>query len=116
MGKESACNTGDTGDAGSILGLRRSPGGGRGNPLQYFCPENQSRGLRSLVVYSSKGCKELDMTVQLHTHILLDTSQIHLLSISIASQFPSIVTLHIILYFHSFIHQHLVSKWPDISV
>ena len=66
------------------------------------------------MVYSPKGCKQLDMSVRLHTHILLDTSQIHLLSI--ASQFPSIVTLHIILYFHSFIHQHLVSKWPDISV
>ena len=27
VGKESACNAGDTGDAGLILGLRRSPGG-----------------------------------------------------------------------------------------
>ena len=33
-GKESACNTGDK---GSILGLRRSPRGGNGNPFQYSC-------------------------------------------------------------------------------
>ena len=33
-------NAGDTGDAGSIPGLQRSPGGGNGNPLQYSCLEN----------------------------------------------------------------------------
>ena len=35
--KETACNVGDL---GSIPGLGRSPGGGHGNPLQYFCLEN----------------------------------------------------------------------------
>ena len=40
VGKESACNAGDTGDSGSIPGLGRSPGGGYGNPLQYSCLEN----------------------------------------------------------------------------
>ena len=35
MGKESACNAGDTGDVGLISGLGRSPGEGNGNPLQY---------------------------------------------------------------------------------
>jgi len=35
--KESACSAGD---AGSVPGLGRSPGGGRGNPLQYSCLEN----------------------------------------------------------------------------
>ena len=30
----------DEGDLGSIPGLGRSPGGGRGNLLQYSCPEN----------------------------------------------------------------------------
>ena len=29
----------DAGDAGSIPGLGRSPGGGHGNSLQYFCLE-----------------------------------------------------------------------------
>ena len=36
-GKESTCNPGDS---GSILGSRRSPGEGNGNPLQYSCLEN----------------------------------------------------------------------------
>ena len=40
MGKESACNAGDTRDAGSVPRSGRSPGGGCGNPLQYSCLEN----------------------------------------------------------------------------
>ena len=36
-GKESACNVGDL---GSDPGLGRSPGEGKGNPLQYSCLEN----------------------------------------------------------------------------
>ena len=39
-GKESTCNEGDTGYAGSIPMLGRFPGGGHGNPLQYSCLEN----------------------------------------------------------------------------
>ena len=39
-GKESACNAGDTIDAGSIPESERSPGGTNGNPLQYFCPDS----------------------------------------------------------------------------
>ena len=35
--KESACNAGDQ---SLTPRLRRSPGGGYGNPLQYFCLEN----------------------------------------------------------------------------
>ena len=35
VGKESACNAGDTGDAGLTPGLGRSPGEGQDNPLQY---------------------------------------------------------------------------------
>ena len=30
----------NTGDAGSIPGSGRSPGGGNGNPLQYSCQDN----------------------------------------------------------------------------
>ena len=62
-GKESACNVGDL---GSIPGLGRSPGGGYGNPLQYFCLENPHEQ-RSLAGYSPRGRKELDMTEQLST-------------------------------------------------
>ena len=38
--KNLPANTGDTRDAGLIPGLRRFPGGGHGNPLQYSCLEN----------------------------------------------------------------------------
>ena len=35
-----SANPGDIRDAGSVPGLRRSPEGGHGNPLQCSCPEN----------------------------------------------------------------------------
>ena len=40
MIKNPPANARDTGDTGSIFGSERSPGGGNGNPLQYFCLEN----------------------------------------------------------------------------
>ena len=46
-GKESTCNVGDL---GLISGLGSSPGGGHGNPLQYYCLENP-QGQRNLVGY-----------------------------------------------------------------
>ena len=66
-GKESACSEGDL---GSIPGLGRSPGRGRGNPLQYSCLENPHRQ-RSLAGYSPWGCKQSDMTEQLSTSLFL---------------------------------------------
>ena len=53
-GKESACNVGDL---GSIPGLGRSPGEGKGYPLQYS-------GLENSMDYIVHGVtkKELDMT------------------------------------------------------
>ena len=56
VGKESACNEGDL---GLIPGLGRSPGGGRGNQLQYSCLENSHRQ-RTLEGYSPWGHKESD--------------------------------------------------------
>ena len=47
---ESACNAGDL---GSIPGLGRSPGEGKGYPLQYS-------GLENHVLYSPWGLKESD--------------------------------------------------------
>ena len=45
-------NTGDVRDAGSIPGLGRSPGGGHGNSLQYFCLQNpMDRGAWQATVY-----------------------------------------------------------------
>ena len=39
-GKESARNTGNTGDVGLIPGSGRCPGGGNSYPLRYSCLEN----------------------------------------------------------------------------
>ena len=52
-GKESACNAGDL---GSIPGLGRSPGQGKGYPLQYSGIENSM----NCIVHGVK--KELDTT------------------------------------------------------
>ena len=60
-GKESACNAGDTGDAGSIPGSRRSLGEGNGNPLQYSCLEN-SMDIGAWQARVHGVPKELDMT------------------------------------------------------
>ena len=57
--KESAYNTGDL---GLIPGLGRSPGEGNWLPTSVFWP-GEFHGL-----YSLWGCKELDMTEQLHSH------------------------------------------------
>ena len=45
MGKESACNAGDTGDTGSIPESGGCPGEGHDNPLQYsFLERDQFMG------------------------------------------------------------------------
>ena len=65
--KNLTANAGNSGDAGSIPGLGRSPGGGNGNPLQYSCLENSiDRGAWQATVHGvtksrwspqSMGCK-----------------------------------------------------------
>ena len=56
-GKESACNSGDT---GLIPGLGRSPGEGNGYLLRYSCLENSTdRGTCQATVH---GVTELDTT------------------------------------------------------
>ena len=58
VGKECACNIGDT---GSIPGSGRSPGEGKGNPVQYSCLENpMDRGGWQATVHGLT--KELGMT------------------------------------------------------
>ena len=42
--KNPPANAGDVRDLGSTPGWGRSPGGGQGNPLQYFCLENPMDG------------------------------------------------------------------------
>ena len=63
VGKESACNAGDTGDMGSICGLGSSPDG-EWRPTPVFLPE-ESHGQGSLEGYSPWGSKESDTTKQL---------------------------------------------------
>ena len=58
MVKNPSANAGDIRDTGSIPGSGRSPGGGHGNPLQYFCLKNpMDRG-----AYNQWGHKESDTT------------------------------------------------------
>ena len=58
VGKESAC---DVGDLGFIPGLGRSPGEGKGYPLQYSVLENS-------MDYSPWDCKESDTMEQFSLH------------------------------------------------
>ena len=57
-GKESDCSVGDL---SSIPGLRRSPGEGNGNPVQYSCLENsRDRGAWWATVHGvTKRCTRL---------------------------------------------------------
>ena len=51
-GKESACDSEEAGDPGSIPGSRRSSGAGPSNPLQCSCLENpMDRGAWWAIVY-----------------------------------------------------------------
>ena len=54
------------GDVGLIPGSGRSPGGGHGNPLQYFCLENSM--LRGAWWASVHGVTQSDTTEQLSAH------------------------------------------------
>ena len=68
MGKESACNAGDAGHAGSIPGSRRSSGGGHGNPVLYSCLENPwDRGALRTTVHGVAKSKT-QQSNQAHTH------------------------------------------------
>ena len=60
-------------DLGLILGLGRSPGEGKGNPLQYSClEENMDRGAGQATVHSvAKNYKQLK---QLGTHPHISTN------------------------------------------
>ena len=66
--KNMPAKAGDIGGMDSILGSGRSPIGGNGNPLQYFCLKNpMDRGAWWATVHGVAGP---DMTKQLSTHTL----------------------------------------------
>ena len=63
--KNLPANAGDTRDTGSVPGLGRSPGGGKGNPLQYLAWRipwtEEPSGLQSM------GSQESDVTEHTYT-------------------------------------------------
>ena len=63
-------NAEDTRDMGSVLGLRRYPEIGNGNPLQSVFLTGKSQGQRSLAGYNPWDHKESDVTKQLSTYML----------------------------------------------
>ena len=66
VGKEPACNAGDSGDTGSILVSGWSLGGRHNNLLQYSCLENpRDRGAWGATVH---GVTKSDTTEQLSMH------------------------------------------------
>ena len=67
MVKNMPANVGDKGDAGSVPGSGRSPGGGHGCPLQYSCLENpMDRGAWEATVH--RVTKNQTKLKQLSTH------------------------------------------------
>ena len=59
--KNRPANAGDVRDAGSISGLGRSPGRGRGNPRQYSCLESPMK-IGAWRATAHGGQKESDTT------------------------------------------------------
>ena len=66
--KNPPASGGNVRDIGSMIGPERSPGGGRGNPLQYSCLENHmDRGAWRATVHSVT--QSWTQLKQLSTHI-----------------------------------------------
>ena len=88
-GKESDCNTGNSGEGGSIPGSGRSPGGGHGNPLKYSCLKNpMNRGAwRSTVHGVTEG------QTQLSTFIVKKVDRTRTRLFSSRWSFPSFLDL-----------------------
>ena len=78
MIKEPPVNARDIRDVGLIPGLERSPEGGYGNPLQYFCLENpmdrgawQVHGVAKSQTLLKQFCTHVYMQANIHTCISL---------------------------------------------
>ena len=87
--KESACSAGDP---GLIPGSGRSPGEGKGNPLQYPCLENSIDWGAWLA--TDHGVAESDTTEQLHLTNIINTS--HSLSSFLTSNSNQLCFIHFI--------------------
>ena len=66
--KESTCNAGDL---GSIPGLGRSPGEGKGYPLQYSALENSTDCRVHGVIKSRTRLSDFDFTLSLYIHMYI---------------------------------------------
>ena len=78
----------DSGNAGSISGLGRSPGEGNGNPLWYTCLENpMDRGAWWASV--RRVAKESDITERLSTTTTNTKRRTHFLSTPPEKSFPT---------------------------
>ena len=72
MVKNLPTDAGNVRDEGLIPGVGRSPGGGRGNPLQYSCLENpMDRGAWQVTVH--KVAKSWTRLKRLSTHTKFDS-------------------------------------------
>ena len=67
VGKESACNAGDTGDEAFDSRVGKIPWGRKWKSTPVFLPE-EPHGQRRLVGYNPLGSQELDTTEQLSMH------------------------------------------------
>ena len=111
-GKESTCNAGDTGDAGSIPGSGRSPGGGNGNPLQYSCLKNLThRGVWQARIHGVAKSR-----TQLSTHALFQTCMKFFIMLIEGHTYTHIrVCVCIYLYFYLMLVTGAFSTWDTIS-
>ena len=67
MVKNPLANVGDIRDMDSILGSERSPGGGNGNPRQYFCLGNPGdRGSWQAIIVH--GVAKSQTQLSMHTY------------------------------------------------
>ena len=91
-GKESAGRAGDRGDADSLYGLGRCPGGGYGNPLQYSCQGNtMGRGAWLATVHGV--AKSWTWLIWLTTHMYIDTKYNWSMSVKSHQSYPTLWTL-----------------------
>ena len=93
VGKEFACNAGDTGDKSLILGSGRPSGGGHGNPLQYSCMENaMDRGAWQTIIHMDTKSRTRLKWPSTHPHMLVIIDMkcifLHLLAIWISPSLP----------------------------
>ena len=72
-GSDGKASAYDAGDLGSIPGLRRSPGEGNGNPLQYSCLGNpMDRGAWRATVHGVARVRH-DLAINHHNNVITNS-------------------------------------------